>query len=210
MNSKQAFFGLLGALALLVIISGGLLYFGLGKLEEKGDRLTKLKLEQAVIDDRKDNLVSAKRDIKAYKPLEQISKSIVPQEKDQVRTVREIYAISEEAGIKISSIQFPASALGEAQKKSTSKKKTSKKPAAAVNPETTQLLLVEGGADLYAMEIEVQSDTSRPVAYSQVLQFLRSLENNRRTAHVTNITIEPQENRNQVTFSLTLSLYVKL
>lgn len=209
MNSKQAFFGLLGALALLVIASAGLLYFGLGELQKKGDELTQLKLKQAVMDNRKQNLVSAKRDIKEYKPLEQISKSIVPQEKDQARTVREIYAISDEASVSLESIQFPSSALGEAKKKSKSKK-TSKKPTALVDPNTTQLVEVEGAKNLYAMEIKVQSNRSQPVPYSRLVRFLRLLENNRRTAHVTNISIQPSDdNRNFVTFSLTLNLYVK-
>jgi len=209
MNSKQTFFGLLGALALLVIVSAGLLYFGLGELQKKGDELTQLKLKQAVMDNRKQNLVSAKRDIKEYKPLEQISKSIVPQEKDQARTVREIYAISDEAGVSLESIQFPSSALGEAKKKSKSKK-TSKKPTALVDPNTTQLVEVEGAKNLYAMEIKVQSNRSQPVPYSRLVRFLTLLENNRRTAHVTNISIQPSDdNRNFVTFSLTLNLYVK-
>jgi len=209
MNSKQTFFGLLGALALLVIVSAGLLYFGLGELQKKGDELTQLKLKQAVMDNRKQNLVSAKRDIKEYKPLEQISKSIVPQEKDQARTVREIYAISDEAGVSLESIQFPSSALGEAKTKSKSKK-TSKKPTALVDPNTTQLVEVEGAKNLYAMEIKVQSNRSQPVPYSRLVRFLTLLENNRRTAHVTNISIQPSDdNRNFVTFSLTLNLYVK-
>lgn len=210
MNSKQAFFGLLGALALLVGVSAALLYFGLGTLQKKGDELTQLKLEQAVMDNREQNLVSANRDIKTYKPLEQISRSIVPQEKDQARTVREIYAIGEEAGVALESIQFPSSALGEAKKKSSSKKAAKKKPAALVDPNTTQLVEVEGADNLFAMEIKVQSDRGQAVPYSRLVRFLSLLENNRRTAHVTAISIQPSDkNRSFVTFSLTLNLYVK-
>lgn len=211
MNSKQAFFGLLGVLGLLVVLSGALLYFGLGELTKKGDELTTLKLEQAVMDDRKQNLVKAKRDIQEYKTLEQISRSIVPQEKDQARTIQEIYAIGRESGISLSTIQFPASALGEAKKKSNSKKKSSNKPVATVDPNTTQLIEVEGAKNLYAMEIETQSDKAKPVRYDQMLRFLELLENNRRTAHVTNINIQPSDgDRSRVTFSLTLNLYVRL
>lgn len=209
MNSKQAFFGLLGGLTVLVLASAAIMYLGLGELRKQGDKLTNLKLEQAIIENREENLISAKRDIQEYKQLEQISKSIVPQEKDQARTVREIYDMGNEAGISFSSIQFPASALGEAKKKSTKKKTSSKKPAALVDPNTTQLVEIEGSDGLYAMEINIESDNGKPVPYSRMLQFLELLENNRRTAHVTNINIQPAESRNLVTFSLTLNLYVK-
>jgi hypothetical protein len=39
---------------------------------------------------------------------------------------------------------------------------------------------------------------------------LQKLEQNRRTAHVTNLSIQPSEDdRNLVTFSVTLNIYIK-
>lgn len=213
MNSKQTFFGLLGALVLLVVAIGGLVYMGLGVLQKKGDDLKKMKLEQAVLDNRKTALTSAKRDIKTYEPLEKISKSIVPQEKDQARIVDMLYAIADDANLSISSVSFPSSALGEAKKKTKSSKsssKKSKKPVAMVDPNTTQLTEVPDIKGLYSMEIKMDLDKSQPVPYSRMLYFLSQLEQNRRTAHVTNISISPSEiSRDFVTFSLTLNVYVK-
>lgn len=201
-NSKQAFFALLGLAIILVIATIGLTYTGLGMLHKKGDNLTKLKEKQEVLQNRQDALVSAERDIKDYSELEKISKAIVPQEKDQARTVREILAIAAQSGVPLETVQLPASTLG--AKKSTSSKNTSS------DPDKTQLLAVPGTKGLYTMEITIQSASKQPVPYSRILTFLEKLEQNRRTAHVTNISIQPEkENRNLMTFTVMLNVYIK-
>lgn len=202
MNSKQTFITLGIAVITIVGFSVYVTYSGATAMKERGENLTDLKLKYAVIDDRQNALIQAERDIKQYSDLEQIAKTIVPQEKDQARTVREITAIAEESGIPISSIQFPASALGNIKKGA--------RTLAATNPEASQLTPVQGISGLYAMEITVASDRQQPVPYEQLLQFLENLEQNRRTAHVTNLAIQPDTNRDLVTFTVTLNVYIKL
>lgn len=176
-------------------------YQGAAMLQSKGDTLTELKLENQVLSDKEQALVQAKKDIVKYAELEGIAKSIVPQEKDQARTVREIVAIAGQAGIPLSTIQFPESALGIVQKNAKTKASTST---------TSQLTPVDGVKGLYAMEITVISDPEKPVSYDQLLNMLRRLEQNRRTAHVTNLSITPSnEDRDAVTFTLTLTVYIK-
>jgi hypothetical protein len=200
-NSKQAFFGLFGLTIILIAATIGLTYAGLGMLQKKGDDLVKLKEEQQVLKNRQDALVSANRDIKDYSEFEKISKAIVPQEKDQARTVREILAIADQSGVPLETVQLPASTLG--AKKSTSSKTSS-------DPDKTQLLAVPGTQGLYTMEITVQSASKQPVPYSRILTFLEKLEQNRRTAHVTNISIQPEkDNRNLMTFTIMLNVYIK-
>ena len=200
-DSKRAYYLLLFVCALLV---GGMLfitYQGSSMLQAKGDSLLELKLENEVLSDKEEALQRAKKDISAYAELEGIAKSIVPQEKDQARTVREIVAIANEAGVPLSTIQFPESALGIVQKKSKSSTATSG---------TSQLTPVDGVKGLYAMEITVISNPDDPVSYTQLLDMLRRLEQNRRTAHVTNLSITPsEENRDLVTFTLTVTVYIK-
>lgn len=201
-NSKQAFFGLLGLAVLLIVATVGLTYAGLGMLKNKGNELVKLKEEQEVLKNRQTALTAAERDIKDYSELEKISKAIVPQEKDQARTVREIVAIADQSGIPLEAVQLPASTLG--AKKSTGSSKT------GGDPDKTQLLAVPGTAGLYTMEITVQSASKQPVTYSRILTFLEKLEQNRRTAHVTNISIQPEkDNRNLMTFTVMLNVYIK-
>lgn len=202
MSSKRIFYVLI---AVCVLLIAGMLfatYQGAALLQAKGDSLLELKLENEVLADKQLELVQARKDIQTYAELESIAKSIVPQEKDQARTIREIVAIADESGVPLSTIQFPESALGVVQKKSSSKK--------SVDSSTSQLTAVEGAKGLYAMQITVISNPDEPVKYSQMLDMLRRLEQNRRTAHVTNLSITPSEtDRNAVTFTLTVTVFIK-
>ena len=205
MNSKQAFFGFIGLSILVAAATILVVMRGSGMLAAKGQELSELKRKDIVLEDRKDALLRAKLDIEKYAELEAIAKSIVPQEKDQARTVREIVAIASETGVSLSSIQFPSSALGGLQKGAS---RTSGAPVQ--NSATSQLTPVEGISGLYAMEITIQSNSEQPVSYAQLLGFLERLEQNRRTAHVINLSISPTgEDRNQVTFSVKLNVYIK-
>lgn len=207
-TSKRAFLAMLGLAVFLVLAAAALTSFGLEKLQKKGDELSALKTKQEVLKVRQNDLNAAKQDIKTYAALEKISKAIVPQEKDQARTVLEIVRIGQEAGIPLESIEFPSSDLGALKSKSKSKKSTKSKTRA--DPNTTQLIEVPGTSDLYVMEISIKSANQEPVGYNQLLTFLERLEKNRRTAHVTNISIDPSaKNRNLVTFTITLNVYIK-
>jgi type II secretory pathway component PulM len=205
-TSKKAFFGMLAATILLIVGAIGITQAGLGTLQKKGEELSELKAKQEALQIRQTDLISAKQAVEKYTELEKISKAIVPQEKDQARTVREIIAIGQQAGTPLESVEFPSSDLGAAKSKSKSKSKSKK---STVNPDTTQLVEVPGSGGLYAMEISIKS-SSDPVPYTRLLNFLERLEQNRRTAHVTNISITPSStNRNLVTFSVTVSVYIK-
>ncbi len=207
-TSKRAFFTLLGVLALLIAGIIATTYLGLGLLAKKGDELTKLKEQQLIIKNREEALIGAKQDVEDYTELEKISKVIVPQEKDQARTVREIVAIARESGVSLTSITFPESTLGAL--KSSGSKKSSSSPKATGDQSKTQLTAVPGTKGLYAMDISVKSDSNSPVPYSRLITFLDKLEQNRRTAHVTNISILPfKDNRNLVTFTINLNVYIK-
>jgi hypothetical protein len=200
LNSKTVFYILLGILGLVVLgaIAGTL--YGTGMLEKTGNTLLERKLEESVLEKDEQALAQAKRDIEQYNELEQVAKAIVPQEKDQARTVRELVAIANQAGIRIDSITFPPSTLGQAPAKG------SKQPTGPTG--TTQLTPVEGLSGVYSMPISVEIGSA--VTYDQLLGFLRSLEQNRRTSHVTNISITPdQENRALVNFSLQINAYIK-
>lgn len=211
-TSKRAFLIMLSTTVLLATLAGVVVYGGMNALQRKGNDLAQLKEKQEVLKKRETALIGAKRDIQDYADLEKISKAIVPQEKDQARTVREIVTIASTSGIQLESIQFPASTLGTLKKTkgSSSSSTSSQKGVAATDPNKTQLTAVPGISGLYAMEIQIQSNKKAPIPYSRLLGFLEKLEQNRRTAHVTNISIEPsKENRNLVTFTVTLNVYIK-
>jgi hypothetical protein len=203
MNSKKLFFILC---ALLLVINGAgaaALVYGNKMLVKQNDKLTQLKVEASSLEDVQQSLVNAKKDIQTYADVETIAKTVVPQEKDQARTVREIVKLAADSGISISSVSFPSSSLGN--------KATTAPGAAASGPSAnTQTQKVEGINNVERLEVTVSSDSSRPVLFTSFVSFLERLEQNRRTAQVTNINIQPvSDNRNFLTFTLTLNVYIK-
>lgn len=197
----------------VLVLLGGLTIAGTvignSMLQKKANTLLGLKLDNKTLEDQQSSLIQAKKDIDKYSDLEKIAKTVVPQEKDQARTVREIINIGNAAGVPISSISFPTSNLGQAQPQSTAP--AGETPTAKVaTPPITQVKPVDNIKGLYQLEVTVQSDANTPVSYAKFLSFLTRLEQNRRTAQVSSITVLPSaKNRDLVTFSLVVNVYIK-
>jgi len=211
MNTRRFYFVLVGivvALSLLIIAST---VAGNNLLKKEASKLSDIKAQNQVLQDREVALIQAKKDIEKYKDLDTISKSIVPQDKDQARTVREINSIAAESGIKLQAITFTASNLGQAPPPAPAKTDgdSDSKTATPAQPSITQVTPVEGIPGVYALGITITPAPEEAIPYEQFLGFLERLENNRRTAHVDNITVTPVNGSSGVTFSLTLNAYVK-
>ena len=219
MNSKRLFFLLSGIFVLLCGLTLAGVFFGNSMLQKKSTELVALKVESKRLEDQQKSLVQAKKDIEQYTDLENAAKTIVPQEKDQARTVREIVKFAQDTGVSIANISFPASTLGQAPAKtatppaadsSSDKNAAPAPPPPPAAPTTTQVKTVTGISGVNMMEITVQSDSSKPVAYSKLIAFLQKLEQNRRTSQVSSLTVTPNSNdRNRVTFSLVVNVYIK-
>lgn len=204
MNTKRLFYGLAALLGLLAIATGGIVVYGNKFLTTQNEKLTSLKIESSNLELVQNSLRTAKKDIELYSEVEKIAKTIVPQEKDQARTVREIVKIGDESGVAIASITFPSSTLGN----STTGQTGSTANAAAGT--ITQTQKVPGLTNVEKLPITITSDASKPVSYRSFILFMEKLEQNRRTSQVENINIQPSsENRNFLTFSLTLNVYIK-
>ena len=213
MMSKKVFlvmvgvFGLMGVLVISAVVTGDTF------LHKQSNKLVSLKLDNQVIEAQEASLAQAKKDIQKYSELESIAKQIVPQDKDQARAIREIISLADQAGVKIASISLPASTLGQAAPKAKTPESGSTEtstPTPAVVSTQTQVKPVEGINNLYQLDITVTSATTSPTSYAKLIDFLRRLEQNRRTAQVSQITIQPDvQNRSALNFSLTLTLYIK-
>lgn len=198
MNTKKVYYGMLGFTGILFISIFVALFLSLKLLKSHSDGLVEVKLESRLLDNQQASLTKAQKSIKEYSELNEITKAIVPQDKDQAKTVREITNIANDLNIKISSISFPASSLGSAT--------TSKKAKAA----ETQVIPVKGIKKVFELQITLQQDKDVRIPYSTFLLFLEKLESNRRTAQVKNISITPSEvNRDFLSFNLVLSTYIK-
>ncbi len=205
MNSKRAFYIMIGVIVLMIGIVAGSVVVGDMLLHKQADKLVSLKADADVIDTQQNSLLQAKKDLEKYTTLGSTAKQIVPQDKDQARAVREIISIADQSDIKISSVTFPSSTLG--QKSATAT--TGSTPATATTA-LTQAKPVKGIEGLYQLDIAIVSDTTTPTTYARLISFLDKLEQNRRTAQVSQIAIQPDsQNRNNLNFTLTVTVYIK-
>lgn len=206
MNSKRLYYVLI---ALIVLISGSgvaAVYFGNKILAKQTTKLTDLKVEANTLEDVQSSLTKAKKDIVAYSDIEKVVKTVIPQEKDQARTVREIVKIAAESNITLSSIGFPSSSLGN---KAAAGGSGATAPTASTSGDT-QTKKVDGISNVERLEITLASDTAKPVLYSNFITFLSKLEQNRRTSQVGSINIIPNtDKRDYLTFTMTLNVYIK-
>lgn len=204
MSSKKLYYILVGLVCLLTI---GLVFgtYQANKLlTSRANTLTKLKATSLALEEQQQSIKDSKRDIAKYAELDKIAKSVVPEDKDQAQTVREIVKIADKYDIKLAAISFPASTLGTSK---TGAPTTSTNTKAAA---LSQLVSVKNIPGVYQLQINVQSDSANPVSYSNFVNFLSALERNRRTAQVSSINLEPNAlNRNLLAFTLTLNQYIK-
>lgn len=197
MSSRRLHLTLLIILGVLVLGLLGGTYVFAHLLSQKAQTLAKERQQIAILDGRQSALTKAKADVKKYQQLATIAKSIVPQDKDQAQTIGEIVKLASQNNVRLGSFVFPSSTLGAAG-------------AATSKAALSQLEPVKGIPGVYGLQIVVQSDTNHPAAYYNFLHFLESIEQNRRTALVTGISITPDpKNPAAIGFSLTLEEYIK-
>lgn len=210
MNSKRVFFIMLGGIVIIVGLCAAGIYFANKMILDEGKTLKEYKLQDSVTKNQTTILQQAIKDIKEYEELEKIAKAVVPQEKDQARTVLELVNLAQESQVSIVSVTFPESELGNINKniKSTDNEDKAAKNTSTGN--TSQLTPLKNLKGVYTMEIKIESDTKQPVSFDKLISYLQKLEKNRRTAQVTSIDIIPEDNdRSLITFTLTLNSFVK-
>lgn len=209
MNSKKLNFIFIGVIVVLFL----LLIFGTSAakslLETKANELTDLKAQDMALEEQKIALAKAKKDIEVYSDLEKITRAIVPEDKSQAEAVREIVKIAGQNNISLASITFPSSTLGGAAGAKPSTAKPA--PAPKANAKSlSQLEAVPNIPGVYKLTISVNTDPAKPVPYNKIISFLKDLENNRRTAQVSTISLQPDvKNPGNLTLNLTLNGYIK-
>ena len=208
MTPKRAFFITIASLALAAILFVAVIVLGSSMLQKKSSDLVELKLQYQLIEEQEVALVQANKDIEKYQELETISKAIVPQDKDQAKTVRELITLADQSRIRIGSISFPDSTLGtKPAAPVTSSGATTTTPKAAA-PTISQVKPVEGINGLYQLEVTLSVRDVAPT-FNQLIDFLERVEQNRRTAQVSTISITPDATNNRVEFDLTMNVFVK-
>lgn len=210
MNAKRIYFIMIGVVVLLGLANIGAVFAGNQILKSRSQKLAVLKLDNSVLDEQQNSLTQAKKDIETYSDLEKIAKAVVPQDKDQAAAVREIVKIAADNGIKLASISFAASTLGQPTPRPAATTDgttpTTPKPTTTI----TQVQPVDGIPGVYTLQINIQQDTTSPIVYSKFISFLSALEQNRRTSQVSSVTVTPNtQDRTKLTFSLAVNAYIK-
>jgi len=214
MNNKQLRMVLLGLLGLLILLFAALSYLGVSQINKKGQKVVDLKLQNVVLESQIENLVQAKKEISQYVYFKSIANSVIPNDKDQAQAVLDLTQMAQESGILIQNITFPSSNLGVRSTESNSS--TSSKSSSST---ISQAKPVSGIKGLYSLETVVtpQTGTNIPskyqVSYAKLHDFLSRIENNRRTAQITQVVITPLTNGTEqnpiINFTLTINIFVK-
>ncbi len=221
MNSKKArnlLLGLLGfGLFVFIIIS----FIGTSMLTKKSRAMVDLKVKSANIDAQLINLAQAKKDVEKYKSFNDIAASVIPKDKDQVQAIADIFHIAQESGITLQSVAFPVSTLGTkaAPTAPAAGQQTTATPATPTQGAISQAKPFSAVPGLYSLELTItpQSDDSLPpekqVTFPKFINFLSAIENNRRTAQITNVSIQPLNigggTSELINFTLTLNIFIK-
>lgn len=213
MNTRRFYYIMVAIVVLLCVSLIGVTVGANIVFKKQSDKLVDIRAKGQVAEQQKVSLSQAKKDIEKYSELDKIARTVVPQDKDQAKTVREINQIAAREGISLQQITFASSNLGQAQatKPTTSSSDSEEGSSQTKTPQAppiSQVKPVEGISGVYSLEIIIDSGDS-PVSYYRFLRFLEGLESNRRTAHVSEITVSPSEGGSDVTFTLKLNAYLK-
>jgi hypothetical protein len=198
---------------------------GVGALKGKSNQMVELKLQNETNESQLFSLAQYNKEIDRYGYINSIASAVIPGDKDQARAVLEIFKMAKESGIGIENLSFPASTLGSSASSTSTKPTSSTTPSSSASasktkaPPISQAKPVEGIAGLYSIQLTItpQSGTQAPVSirptYAKFLKFLSKIENNRRTAQVSQVSINPLGENGRPTpyigFSITINIFIK-
>lgn len=212
MSSRKTYFLMIGLLILLV---GGLIataVIGNSYLKKQSASLVAAKLDQQSLNEQQTALIKAKKDLQKYSDLQNIARAIVPQDKDQAKAVREIVRFANESGVGVESITFDDSTLGQKPTAPVAVAGEGQaQPSKPTSSSVTQAKPVPDIPGVFSVPIVITS-TKNTNQFSNFINFLSKLENNRRTAQVEKVSITPGSTPNGkgfINFSLTVNIFVK-
>ncbi len=210
MTSKRLFFVLIALITTTILAIIGMAVLGNIVLKKQSTKLVEAKVEYASLEAQELAFKQAQKDIVKYADLNTLTKRIVPQDKDQAKTLREIYKIAESNCVPVKTISFSNSTLGQKVVVAPKTEGQSTPTAKPATPPITQVKPVDGITGVYTMEIVLANDADSLVSFDNITKFMSGLEGNRRTAHISNIALTPDRKKNnRLTYNITLRVYIK-
>ena len=214
LNSRRLRLVLIGGLLLSVVAFLAIAFFGLGLLSTKSQKIVDLKVQTETADAQLANLESSKKQIEKYSYFKDVAKTVIPSDKDQAESVLEIFQMADASGIAIQSITFPASTLGLTTSTTTATQQDATS-SSSTRSALSQAKPVTGIPGLYSLELTITPDygntvpADKQITYDKMLAFLNRIENNRHTAQITQVNIQPPTNNQSLSFSLTVNIFIK-
>jgi len=197
MTARQRRLIMLGGLAFLGLLFVIIAFIGLSNLSSKSQHLVDLKVEDNKLEAQLNNLAEAKKEISQYNYFRAIVRSVIPNDKDQVQAVADVLQFASQSGNTIQGITFPPSTLRSKLPAVGGTSGSSATAPGAAHTAITQAKPVAGIPGLYSVELTIThtADASTPAAgqstYPELLDFLNRIEQNRRTAQISQVNITP-------------------
>jgi hypothetical protein len=206
LDSKNLRWVLMGSLILSFVVFFLILIAGLSRLSAASGHMVNLKVQSETADNQLSNLEQSKKNIEKYSYFKDVARTVIPNDKDQAAAVLEINQMADAAGIQLQSITFPASNLGAGSAAAAAASKTAT---------ISQAKPVTGIPGLYSLELTITPDTgtnvpaAKQATFPKMLDFLDQIENNRHTAQITQVNIQPATSGQTIGFTLTINIFIK-
>lgn len=203
----------MGSLGVSVLVFFAVMFQGLSLLSSKSHKLVDMRVQSQSADAQLSNLEKTKKDVEKYSYFKSVAATVIPNDKNQAEAVLELNQMASQAGISLQNITFPTSTLGGGVTSTSSADATS---SSASSKAISQAKPVTGIAGLYSLQLTVTVDNSKTLAaaqvatYPKILDFLNRIENNRRTAQITDISILPSpDNPSALGVTLIINIFMK-
>jgi len=173
MNSpKKVFYGLLGLVGLIIAGGAGTFYLFDTQLSKLNQDVSKLLAEQEAIGNQITLFEDAEEKIEELSFVQDLSDEVLPSSKQQANVVAELKKFIVDAGLQFDSVTFSGSELG----------------SGGLNLSQTQAQSGLAGVRILPATAVIRAGAS----YSQVIDLLRTIENNQRKMQVTDIALTPE------------------
>jgi len=183
MNPKQFFFGILGAIGVIVVVAGAGYYLVLQQLNARTKVLANALYEQSAADDQIASLARLKHqydhDIVPILPL---MDEALPHEKKQTEILSQLQTLANNTGLQITSISMPS----------------------PTGLPTSVSQTIKAG-NVLALPISFQLSGS----YDQLQTFTSRVENLNRFTNITNLAISRPDKTKPIVYSISLNAYIK-
>lgn len=214
---RNILYGLIAfGLVVFIVIS----YFGMSILKKQSQSMVDRKAKSLSLEAQRKNLTAAKRDVEKYSSFNDVAATVIPRDKKQVQAIADIVQMANQSGILLQGIAFPNSTLGAKPSTATQPGSTSTATGSSTQLAISQAKPFSGIPGLYSLEVTITPnvDDNLPptskVTFPKLVNFLSAIENNRRTAQVTQISITPIDDKSgptgeYINFNLILNIFIK-